>query len=90
MTISLVVNNPSQTISLDIVAEQSPQSLSLAMAGAMSLSATISDGSVSISSTLGLGTLSLQRRTVSELERLLSNENGMAIDFLLNQYMLKI
>lgn len=90
MTISLVVNNPSQTISLDVVAEQSPQSLSLAMAGAMLLSATISDGSVSISSTLGLGTLSLQRRTVSELERLLSNENGMAIDFLLNQYMLKI
>jgi hypothetical protein len=90
MTISLVVNNPSQTISLDVVAEQSPQSLSLAMAGAMSLSAIIADGSVSISSTLGLGTLSLQRRTVSELERLLSNENGMAIDFLLNQYMLKI
>jgi len=38
MTVSIVVNNPAQTVSLDMVQEQATQSLSL----------IVSDGSVSI------------------------------------------
>ena len=38
MTVSLVVNNPAQTISLDMVQEQATQSLSL----------VVSDGSVAL------------------------------------------
>lgn len=86
MTVSLVVNNPTQTISLDMVQEQPTQSVSLVMAGAMSISLAISDGSISISSTLGLGSVTIARQPVSVVEMPLFGESGLNMDFLIDEY----
>lgn len=89
MTVSVVVNNPAQTISLDMIQEQPTQVLSLLMAGTISLSAIVSNGTVTITSPLGLGTLSLQRQPRSEIDMLL-DQGGMVIDFMLNEYIWKV
>jgi hypothetical protein len=69
MTVSLIVNNPAQTISLDMNQEQPTQSLSLI---------------------IGSGTVSIARQPLPPTEMLLFGDSGLAIDFMLNQYAVKI
>lgn len=69
MTVSITVNNPAQTINLNMLQEQSTQTLAL----------VITDGSVNIA-----------RQPVTPTEMLLFGESGMAIDFMLDDYVIKI
>lgn len=67
MTVSITVNNPAQTISLDMLQEQPTQNLSLAVSG---------------------GNVNIARQPRSEIDMLL-DESGIALDFLLDQYIIK-
>lgn len=69
MSVSLIVNNPAQTISLDMLQEQPTQNLSLA----------VSSGNVNIA-----------RQPVTPIEMIIFGETGMAIDFMSNEYVVKL
>lgn len=67
MTVTLTVNNPGQTISLDMIQEKATQTLALVIAD---------------------GTLNIARQPRSEIDMLL-DEEGIVLDFLLDQYITK-
>ena len=69
MTVSLIVNNPAQTISLEMNQEQPVQSLSLVV---------------------GSGTVSIAREPLTPTEMLLFGDAGLGIDFMLNEYVIKM
>lgn len=67
MTVTLTVNNPGQTITLDMIQEKATQTLDLVIAD---------------------GVLNIARQPRSEIDMLL-DEEGIALDFLLDQYITK-
>ena len=69
MTVSLTVNNPAQTISLEMNQEQPTQSLSLIV---------------------GSGTVSIAREPLTPTEMLIFGDAGLGIDFMVNDYVVKI
>jgi hypothetical protein len=69
MTVSVTVNNPAQTISLDMNQEQPTQSISLIV---------------------GSGTVTVARQPLTTTEMLLFGDSGLAIDFMLDEYVVKM
>lgn len=67
MTVTLTVNNPGQTITLDMIQEKATQTLALVIAD---------------------GVLNIARQPRSEIDMLL-DEEGIVLDFLLDQYITK-
>lgn len=68
MTVSITVNNPAQTVSLNMLQEQPTQTLALVIAD---------------------GVLNIVRQPLTPTEMLLFGEGGMAIDFMLDDYVIK-
>jgi len=71
MSVTFTVINPAQTISLDMLQEDPPQTLTLTIAPAT-------------------GYVSMTVQPVSLIEMMIFGESGMAIDFMIDEYVVKM